>query len=162
MRMCILIRAALSFLEGFALVHINLGSCQSSPDQLTNVLTSGGKSFHIFRRQTWRDRVCCLQQPPVLSRTLCVCVKMFWILKRAEFDCNPWVGEIEVDMSLQKFLLPLWMSSICITFKRTSVNCYLFFHLGGWSFFLWIIENASGLCRSIFCRNSVRLACAAS
>lgn len=49
MCMCILIRAALSFLEGFALAHINLGSRQSSPDQLTNVLTSGGKSFHIFR-----------------------------------------------------------------------------------------------------------------
>ena len=50
---CILIRTALSFLEGFAVAHINLGSCQSSSDQLTNVLTSGGKLSQNIKQTTF-------------------------------------------------------------------------------------------------------------
>lgn len=53
MWMCILIRTALSLLEDFAFAHINLGSCQSSPDQLTNVLTSGGKLSQNIKQTTF-------------------------------------------------------------------------------------------------------------
>lgn len=52
MWMCALIRTALSFLEGFAFAHINLGSRQSSPDQSTNVLTSEGKLSQNIKQTT--------------------------------------------------------------------------------------------------------------
>lgn len=75
--MCILIRAALSFLEGFAFAHINLGSCQSFPDQLTNVLTSGGKLSQNIKYTNLRR----LQQPPV--RPAVASVKTCGISNRA-------------------------------------------------------------------------------
>lgn len=46
--MCISIRRALSFLEGFTFLHINLGFCQSPSDQSADVLTS--RESHLLSR----------------------------------------------------------------------------------------------------------------
>lgn len=53
MNVHILIRLLLSFLEGSAFTHINLGSGQSSPDHLANVLTSGGKLSQNIKQTTF-------------------------------------------------------------------------------------------------------------
>lgn len=139
MWMRILIRTALSFLEGFAFAHIHLGSCQSSPDQLTNVLTSGGKVIAEYQAGHIRR----LRRPCSTSGNSAG-VKMSWNIKQSGIwrGVTPGLEEVEADISLwgEGGRIPLrWYAC---TFVNISVksgsynlvflcNVFFFFHSTG-------------------------------
>ena len=66
--MRILIRTALSILEALLFAHINLGSCQSSPAQSTNALTSGGNLLQNIKQTRFAAASS--------TKSNCVCVCM--------------------------------------------------------------------------------------